>query len=138
VSEAGEYYRRGARVIVDKDALAERLLGSLPATAPATAPPSADDFAACVGHFWFVAVWMAKHLRRGELWRTLGASGQGELMPALLRMIEWHTHAERGWDLDTWEDGRFIEEWADQRVLTELHGVLSRYDGGRRTPRVPP
>ena len=128
VEEAKEYYRRGSRIIIDKDGLGARMMALFPATSVAAEPPSAEEFAGSVRQFWFAAVWMAKHLRRGELWRTLGESGEGQLRVLLLRMIEWRTRADRGWDVDVWENGRFIEEWAAPETLAALRGVLSHYD----------
>ncbi len=41
---------------------------------------------------------------------------------------EWHARATRGWDLDTWHDGRFLERWADSRVPEALRVAFGRYD----------
>jgi len=46
----------------------------------------------------------------------------------LLRMIEWHAHAKSGWSYDTWFRGRFLEKWADPRVLRQMRDVFSHYD----------
>ena len=43
-------------------------------------------------------------------------------------MLEWHTRACVGGDCDTWDRGRFIEEWADPRARAALSDVFSRYD----------
>ena len=43
-------------------------------------------------------------------------------------MIEWHTHATRGAELDTWHNGRFLEHWADPRALAGLRQCFARYD----------
>jgi aminoglycoside 6-adenylyltransferase len=47
----------------------------------------------------------------------------------LLRMLEWHTRAMKGWHHDTWHNGRFIERWAHPRALQALHAVFAHYDG---------
>jgi aminoglycoside 6-adenylyltransferase len=42
----------------------------------------------------------------------------------LVRMLEWHAG-----DRDTWHEGRFLEEWANDRALTELRQAYATYDG---------
>ncbi len=46
----------------------------------------------------------------------------------LLRMMEWHASALRGPDVDTWQNGRFLEEWGDARALPALPSIFARYD----------
>jgi aminoglycoside 6-adenylyltransferase len=46
----------------------------------------------------------------------------------LLRMIEWHARAKRGWGYDTWFRGRFLEKWADPQALRQMRDVFSHYD----------
>jgi aminoglycoside 6-adenylyltransferase len=46
----------------------------------------------------------------------------------LLRKIEWHTRASRGWDVDTWHDGRFLETWADPRAVQGLRDAFAAYN----------
>jgi aminoglycoside 6-adenylyltransferase len=46
----------------------------------------------------------------------------------LLQMLEWHACARNGWDYDTWDRGRFLEEWADPRAVAALREVFGRYD----------
>jgi aminoglycoside 6-adenylyltransferase len=48
----------------------------------------------------------------------------------LLRMAEWHAWAAHGLEYDTWSDGRFLEEWADPRVVEGLRPTFARYDAG--------
>jgi aminoglycoside 6-adenylyltransferase len=43
-------------------------------------------------------------------------------------MIEWHTHTTHGWDHDIWHSGRFLEKWADPRIVGELRQVFARYN----------
>jgi aminoglycoside 6-adenylyltransferase len=46
----------------------------------------------------------------------------------LLQMLEWHACVGKGWDHDTWDRGRFLEEWADPRAVVALREVFARYD----------
>jgi aminoglycoside 6-adenylyltransferase len=121
--------RRGVRVIADKDGvLAAFLSRPLPERVP-PARPTADEFVALASNFWFHALWTARHLRRGELWWAMGAL-DGLLKQHLGRMLEWHTRATRGDEVDTWLRGRFLEEWADPRAVAELSGAFARNDTG--------
>ncbi len=65
--DALDVFRRGARVLVDKDGWAARILAA--AREPSPPPPPAEgEFLNLVSDFWYHTVWTAKHLRRGELW----------------------------------------------------------------------
>ena len=70
--------------------------------------------------------WTTKKLMR-ELW-TAKHCCDVYMKRLLLRMIEWHARATRGWDLDVYHDGRFLEQWADSRVVAELSHAFARYD----------
>ena len=129
LAEAAEYYHSGGRVILDKDGTAERFLALLPELPSSHTLPTAAIFSETVNEFWFAAVWTAKHLRRGELWWAKCSGLDGRMKTLLLRMTEWHARAERGPEFDTWENGRFLEEWADPRVVAGLRDAFARYDG---------
>jgi aminoglycoside 6-adenylyltransferase len=127
-ADAADAFRRGARILVDKDGLARRVLtavAKLPPSSPS--PPTEEQFLEAVHDFWYHAVWTAKHLRRGELWWA--KSGCDVHMKGLLRrMLEWHARAMNGPGHDTWMRGRFLEEWADPRAVTALREAFARYD----------
>jgi aminoglycoside 6-adenylyltransferase len=127
IASAAEYYRRGVRVILDKDGLATRFLSLFPADSQPHAPPTEADFLEVVCEFWFLAAWTAKHVRRGELWFAKTEGCDGQMKSLLLRMLEWQARATHGWDYDTWERGRFLEEWADPPVLRALKTAFGRY-----------
>lgn len=128
--EAAEYYRRGGRIVLDKDRLAERFLALLPQVDARHTLPTTARFVETVNEFWFAAVWTAKHLQRGELWWAKCSGSDGRMKTLLLRMAEWHAWAVHGPDYDTWSDGRFLEEWADPRVVEGLRPTFARYDAG--------
>ena len=118
---------RGVRVLVDKeDSLSECLVTC--SIAPAsTSLPSESEFLNAVSDFWFHAVWTTKRLRRGELWRAKYCCDV-YLKRLLLRVLEWHTRASRGPDVDTWMSGRFLREWADGRAVDALPAAFAHYD----------
>jgi aminoglycoside 6-adenylyltransferase len=120
--------RRGVRVLVDKDGLA----AGLPPVAgekPIPPVPPESDFLAIVNEFWYRAVWTAKKLRRGELYVAKGCC-DGPMKRLLREMIERHARATRGWEHDTWHDGRFLEQWADPRAVAGLRDAYAQYDAG--------
>jgi aminoglycoside 6-adenylyltransferase len=43
-------------------------------------------------------------------------------------MMEWHAHASRAEEVDTWMRGRFLEEWADGRAVDSLPSAFAHYD----------
>ena len=127
IASAAEYVSRGVRVILDKDRMAQKFLALMPPQRPVSAPQE-QEYVDTVNEFWFEAVWTAKHLRRGEVWRAKCVSLDGRMKSLLLRMMEWHAFAARGPANNTWEDGRFLEEWADPRAIRELTSAFAHYD----------
>jgi aminoglycoside 6-adenylyltransferase len=122
-------FRRGMRVILDKDGMAaqlRRVISSIDSSIPR--PPTQHEFLEVVNDFLYHAVFTAKHLRRGELWWTVTCL-DCYMQLLLLRMMEWHARAIHGWNYDTWFRGRFLEEWAHPQALKELRGAFAHNDG---------
>ncbi|MBN1978047.1 MAG: aminoglycoside 6-adenylyltransferase [Anaerolineae bacterium] len=126
IAAFSEVARRGVKVLVDKDGIAESLLAAI-TVAPAPNPPTQDKFLNLVNDFWYHAVWTAKKLRRGELWTAKGCS-DSYMKWQLLRMIEWHARAKSSFEYDTWHGGRFLERWADPRIVDGLRDAFAHYD----------
>jgi aminoglycoside 6-adenylyltransferase len=125
--EMADVIRRGVRPLVDKDSLVARILQlPLPDAAPFR-QPAAAAFASLIADFWYHSLWSAKHLRRGELWWAK-AGADWKLKGLLQQMLEWHAHATRGVQHDTWMRGRFLEEWADPRAVAQLSGAFAHYE----------
>jgi aminoglycoside 6-adenylyltransferase len=125
-ADVADTFRRGMRVLLDKDQLIERLQTSLLPLADFQ-PPSEVAFLSNVNDFWYHAVWSAKHLRRGELWWAKSACDD-RLKYLLREMLEWQARALKGPNFDTWLRGRFLEEWADPRAVQQLPQVFAHYD----------
>lgn len=119
---------RGVRVLVDKDGLAEQIR-TLAAPANMIFPhhPKQDEFLHVVNDFLYHAVFVAKHLRRGELWWTVTCL-DCYMQRLLLTMIEWHALATHGWKYDTWFRGRFLEEWAEPETVKMLSEAFAHCD----------
>jgi aminoglycoside 6-adenylyltransferase len=118
--------RRGARVLVDKDGLAAGLVVPTGAAALPGQPPPLDEFQTVVSAFWYSVFYVARQLRRGELWRV--KVRDQELKQRLLWMLECHARATHGWDYDTWFQGRFLPEWADPGALAALDATFGHFN----------
>ncbi len=126
---AGDVIRRGMRVLVDKDGEVDALLTAAAGQRPeptAEDGPSADSYNGLVDDVLYHLLWTARKIARGELW-TARSCLEGYLRWRLLAMVEWHARVVRGVQ-DTWFEGRFLETWADPRMLAGLADASSRYD----------
>lgn len=124
-AELGAVLGRGFRVLVDKLGL-ERTLHEAGEVEPRRPSLSAPGFTQLTHDFWYHALWAARKLRRGELW-TAKQSCNCHLKSLLAELIAWDARAGDR-QLDTWHGGRFLERWADDRVLDDLRQVDARYD----------
>lgn len=117
---------RGTRIIIDKDGIFEWLLAAdLKLETPV--PPSEKEYMNLVNDFIYHFVWTLKKLKRDELWTAKGCS-DNYMKWQLLRMAEWHARALNGNCYDTWHAGRFIEKWADPRVVSGLKKAFAHFD----------
>lgn len=116
---------RGYTMILDKD----NLKASIPVISDETreiSPPSELEFLQLVNDFMYHAVWTAKKLCRGELW-TAKFCCDSLMKWQLLKMIEWHSKSVLH-HKDTWHNGRFLDHWADPRVVEQLRHAFAKYD----------
>ena len=123
-SPYADVYERGVRVLFDKSATQ----GPVEFKRQPHAHPTQEELMTLLNRVWLSAARAAKFVRRGDVWRA-AAESNGELKRYLLTLLEWHTHATRGLERDTWHDGRFMSEWADPRALELLPATFARYDG---------
>lgn len=126
--EFADVLGRGHAFLLDEDGYAERF-ATLDLEPPESGPalPTEDEFAERVADFWYHALWSARKLARGELWTAKGGLDGYAKRECLLPMVEWHARAANGVD-GTWHEGRFLETWADERVLADLEDSFARYD----------
>ena len=116
--------RRGARVLFARPDVVLTLPTAVPPSP--SAPPTAADLQTAV-HATLLNGWrVAKYLRRGDLWRARQLL-DGRLRASILTMTEWHAQAQHGPHYDVWYDGRFLDQWADARVLAALPGIFGGY-----------
>jgi len=81
-----------------------------------------------VNDFWFHAVWTAKKLRRGELWTAKRCCDDYLKRELLLRVLEWQAQAAQEGAVDTWFNGRFMEQWASPAALEKLRIAFAYYE----------
>lgn len=120
-------FGRGIRILLDKNGIANQirtLINSI--GAQKVTFPTQNEFHEVINDFLYHAVFTVKHLRRGEIWGA-GMCCNCYMQRLLLRMIEWHAQATLGQNHDTWFRGRFLEEWADSRVLEGLRCAFAQY-----------
>lgn len=125
-----DFIRRGFRIVLDKDGALSEAARALPPELlqPVALPPDEDTFLNVVNDFWYHAVWSAKKLRRGEWWTAAGCINTYMKGQCVLPMITWHAQGAHGGDYDTWMNGRFLDQWADPRVIDGLRSAYGRYE----------
>jgi aminoglycoside 6-adenylyltransferase len=107
---------RAYRVLVDKDAIAERVIDRR--NMLGAEPPSTEAFATCVHWFYAAALMCAKCILRDEPW--MAKFRDWDLKMQLLRMIEWDHRSRKGWDYDTWHNGTHMHTWMDADVIAAV------------------
>ena len=115
--------QRGYRVLLDKDGLATHLPTPLD-DPPLPTPPAEDEFLATVNAFWFGAIYVAKQIRRRNLWVVKYRDWTMKVQ--LLTMLEWHAQIVHRHD--TWHDGHFMPLWVDEATWTAIQGIFGHLD----------
>ena len=125
---AGTVFRRGVRVLVDRDGRLTERVQRIAATAAADPSPDQPAFDQVVNDFWYHVLWTGRKFRRGELWVAVECCN-GSLKRALLQVLRWHARATSGADI--WHGGRFLERWLDPSLQARLQGTFADYDAQR-------
>ncbi len=121
-----EISQRGRKVLWDSDNLLSEIPAS-PTIVQAAYLPNNQQFLDIVNDFWFHVAWTAKKLRRGELWIAKKCCDI-YLKDLLLHMMEWEAQSVNSRKIDTWFNGRFLEQWALPKTVEELRQVFAYYD----------
>ena len=117
--------RRGTKVLLDKNGLANRMAVSVAQVSPRV--PTQEAYLNTVHSFFGLILWESKQLVRHELWMALETVDQ-QVKQCLLTMIEWHSIATNPELGDTWYGGRRMHEWADPRWVEALRQTWPTYD----------
>jgi aminoglycoside 6-adenylyltransferase len=123
-AEIADVFRRGFRILVDKDRLAERLTDSARWSEKPDKFPTASLWHETGHDFLYHVLLAAKKARRGELW-VATSSCNGYLQNLLLRLIEWHTKGKG--QHDSWHKGRFLELWSERKIVQALPDTFAKY-----------
>lgn len=119
----------GYRFLVDKDGL-EAVLASFLDEQGRTdlvgTGPTETEFVETIHQGLYRIFWTTKKLRRGELWTARRGIERHLLDDCVLALLRWHASAVHG--RQPWHEGRFLEEWADERALDALAGAVADYD----------
>jgi len=119
-------FRRGVRVVIDKDRLAPRLLEST-STAPLTrARPDPDELIEDVDDFLYHCLLAARKAARGELFVALQSIGC-YLCMRLFALIRLHSDLVRGVPTD-WYASRMIEFRVDENTLALLRSTCANHE----------
>ena len=129
-AEIADVLRRGFRILVDKDGLAEQLTDAACWPDSPETLPTELSWIETSHDFFYHVVLAAKKAKRGELW-VAKSTCDGYLKNLILRLIEWHAKSKS--DRDTWHKGRFLEQWATPEVLQDLPSTFAGYTTGRRS-----
>lgn len=121
-----EILKKGYCVLIDKIDLEHNLPALLIKKSHYTLL-SETQFINLTNDFWYHAIWTEKKLMRGEFW-TAKSCVDTYMKGKLLTLIECHAHALHGLNYDTWHNGRFIEEWAEDWVIQKLSGCYAHYE----------
>ncbi len=119
--------KRGLSVLVNKDDLSGLSDDISDDPSERWLAPSEAEFIQLVQEFLYNGVWVAKKLQRHEMW-TAKWGLDTTMKRQLLTMIQWHTRATQSWRRNIWQDGRYLEEWADERVAENLRTAFAAYD----------
>lgn len=118
--------QRGYLVLLDRDGYAGRLPQSETEGISAATVRDEAAYLDTVNEFWYGAVYVAKQIKRGKLWKAKWADQMQQR--TLLTMLEWQARATHPGEIDTWHNGDFMREWVSQAVWERLHGVFARFD----------
>ncbi len=118
-------FYRGVRMLVDKDQVSHHIMPERPRKLLIN-PISAERFDQTCNMFWFVVLYLAKQVLRGDLWVV--KSRDTDLKALLLQMCEWYERCMRGEDHDTWHAGRFMYEWLSADIYERLQACFGSFD----------
>ncbi len=119
-----EVLDRGYRVLFDKTGTVSwwiQMVGP-----PRKTLPSQHEYLAYHEELWFRFHHLASRIRRNEYF--VASHTYSNILFLLGNLIKRHAQALNGQDYDTWHSGRFLEQWADKRVVEKLQGLSIRHN----------
>lgn len=124
IKEVQQAFQKGYKVLFDKTDVTNSIIVPEGFT-PVQSFPTQHQFNNLVQDFWYHVVWVSKKMLRGEIWVAKECL-DSNLKHLLRRMAEWH--AVIVLDNSPWHNGRFIENWADPRLVSCFTRMFATYD----------
>lgn len=124
LKEVQQVFKNGFKVLFDKTDVTNGIKVS-DDFSQARALPSQEQYDNLVQDFWYHVVWVSKKMLRGELWVAKECM-DSNLKYLLRTMAEWHAIAVL--DQSPWHNGRFIEKWADPRLVDSFPNIFATYN----------
>lgn len=115
---------RGYQILFDRNSY-EEMITKYVQHGHAEPDMTEEEFINSVNDFYFHNIWAEKKLRRGEIW-SAKMCVDAYLKNHLLKMLELYCSTAEG--KDVWHDGRFLDKWAGDKVLSELKECFAHYD----------
>jgi aminoglycoside 6-adenylyltransferase len=124
--ELPDYLDDGYRVLLDKDGLTQGMKApSRRAFVPR--PPTEDEYRIFVEEFFSNAPYVAKHIRRGDLF-PLKALLDFMRNEKLRRMLEWRVEIDHDWSLKTGAYGKGLARHLSPEIIKELEGTCVGFE----------
>lgn len=120
-------YRRGVRALFNHGGALDLPVELRDRPVDPPARPGAAEFTTAVEAAWYAADRAARMLARGDVWRAK-QQVDGALKQRLLQMLAWQAQARPGEPPQTWEDGRYLDDWADAEARRALPATFGAYD----------
>ncbi len=117
----------GYRVLLDKDGITK---GLPPATYTAHTPPrpAEAEFLALVNDFWWETLYVAKNLRRDELFPARWSLDAEMKHDMLRRMLEWRVEIEHGWSIRPGNHGSGLKQRLQADLWCEIEQTFAGAD----------
>jgi len=120
----GSMLTKEHEILIDKDNIISLLKPYLSSDEP---PVSNEKIMNEINDYFFHCNWIKKKMDRGALFIAHKCLNE-HMKNKLLFMIECYAKVKNGNGYNTWFEGRFIEKWADNKILDELENCFATYN----------
>jgi aminoglycoside 6-adenylyltransferase len=114
-------FNRGYKVLLDKDSTTEQVPEAT-YLEERLSPPTVEEYQIVVKEFWFEIFYVAKYLKRGDLW-SAKVRDWGVKEQFLLKMIRWQRREKASHPL-----GKHMPKWVDKSTWEDLHQCFAHFD----------
>lgn len=118
------YLDDGYKVILDKDGLTDGMAAPTYQVFIPT-PPTAAEYHTCIEHFFVNVPYVAKYIRRGDLF-PLNSVLYIMRDERLRLMLEWRVEIARNWSLKTGFYGKGLVKYLNPEIIKELEETYAR------------